>query len=357
LHDFVSQLSDTQLAPPLIGSLNPPLWEAAHVAWFAEWWCVRGAYNTADGRTVADADSLWPQCDAFLDSNVIAHDARWQLPQLTRAATLDYLKRSLDATLASLDRADESDASLYPFRLALFHEAMHLEALAWAAQTLGWTRPTWVLTAPICMGLPSADHDVPSATYPLGFNGPGFSFDNERGAHAQLVAAFEVASEPVSNAAFARFVESGKYEAAMAKTLPAFWRSSANSWQQRRFDRWVDLAPNEPVIHVSALEADAYCAWAGVRLPTEFEWEAAAASGAIAWGHSVWEWTASAFAPYPAFTADRYREYSAPWFDGRHRVLRGGSYATLDIMHHARYRNYFLPQRSDVFAGFRTVAL
>jgi len=111
------------------------------------------------------------------------------------------------------------------------------------------------------------------------------------------------------------------------------------------------------VVHVSALEADAYCAWAGVRLPTEMEWQAAAADRRIDWGGNVWEWTVSTFAPYTGFTPDRYREYSAPWFDGKHRVLRGGSYATLDIMHHASYRNYFLPHRSDVFAGFRTVAL
>ena len=124
----------------------------------------------------------------------------------------------------------------------------------------------------------------------------------------------------------------------------------------RHFDQWQRLNPRAAVVHVSALEAEAYCHWAGRRLPTEPEWEAAARQGVIDWGNSVWEWTTTPFAPYPGFTADRYREYSAPWFDDKHRVLRGGSHATLDLMHHSAYRNYFLPERSEVFAGFRTCA-
>lgn len=349
LRDFVSTLSDAQLAPTVMTTINPPLWEAAHVAWFAEWWCVRNAYNTADGETRADRDSVWINCDAFLNSNLLAHPARWHLLPLTRATTLDYLDRSLALTLAALDRVDDTDAGLYPFRLVMFHEAMHLEAVAWAAQTLGWTRPAWVLDAPcrVVSWARSAHHGVATT---------GFSFDNEREPWAQVIPACNIASEPVSNAAFARFIESEIYEDTLAKSHPNFWRNSANGWQQRRFDTWIDLAPDEPVIHVSALQADAYCAWASVRLPTEFEWQTAAADGRIAWGGNVWEWTVSTFAPYPGFKPDCYREYSAPWFDGKHRVLRGGSYATLDIMHHTSYRNYFLPHRSDVFTGFRTVA-
>ena len=351
--DFVLALSEAQIAPQPLATISPPLWETAHVAWFAEWWCVRDAYNTSDGDTRADRDSVWADCDDFLNSNVIAPAERHNLPQLRRATVLDYLDRSLQLTLAALDRADATDAGLYPFRLAMFHEAMHLEALAWAAQTLGWPRPAWVLDAPRRDG----DGDGDGGADVMRIDESGFSFDNEREPQLQIIPAFNIAREPVSNAAFARFVESQTYQRTLSKTHPDFWRNSANGWQQRRFDTWIDLAPDEPVVHVSALEADAYCAWAGVRLPTEAEWQSAAADGRIDWGGNVWEWTVSTFAPYPGFTPDRYREYSAPWFDGKHRVLRGGSYATLDIMHHASYRNYFLPQRSDVFAGFRTVAL
>jgi len=110
-------------------------------------------------------------------------------------------------------------------------------------------------------------------------------------------------------------------------------------------------------VHISALEAQAYCEWVGRRLPREQEWETAARLGVIEWGDGVWEWTATEFAPYAGFTPDRYREYSAPWFDGAHRVLRGGSFATLDLMHNLVYRNFFQPHRNDVFAGFRTCAV
>ena len=355
LRDFVATLSNPQIAPPVVATISPPLWEAAHVAWFAEWWCVRGAYNTVDGDTRADRDSVWAGCDGFLNSNTIAHGARWHLPQLTRAATLDYLDRSLAQTLAALDRAAETDAGLYPFRLAVFHEAMHLEALAWAAQTLGWAQPAWVRPLPD-MHQPG-DIAITALSELIGHHQKGFSFDNERDAHAVSVNDFAIDHTPVSNAQFLQFVESGEYAARTGQPHPHCWRNVDAGWQARSFSAWLPLDPRAPVIHVSAVEADAYCHWVGRRLPTEHEWEIAAASDALDWGNSVWEWTASTFAPYPGFNADRYREYSAPWFDGKHRVLRGGSHATLDILHHAHYRNYFLPQRRDVFAGFRTCSL
>ena len=107
----------------------------------------------------------------------------------------------------------------------------------------------------------------------------------------------------------------------------------------RWFDQWVDLNEALPALHVNAFEAEAYCLWAGRRLPTAAEWERAATTlgAAFHWGHSVWEWTASDFAPYPGFTPGPYHAYSQPWF-GTHRELRGGAFATHARMHHRRYR-------------------
>jgi EgtB-related family protein len=106
--------------------------------------------------------------------------------------------------------------------------------------------------------------------------------------------------------------------------------------------------------HLTAFEAEAWCRWAGRRLPTEAEWELAAqrAKG-FAWGE-VWEWTSSPFAPYPGFVAHPYVDYSRPWFDGR-PVLKGACPATVPRMRHPKYRNYFTHERNDIMSGFRSV--
>ncbi len=353
--NFVLQLADSALWPPIARGINPPLWECAHVGWFAEWWCARNAYNTTDGRTIADLPSLWQAADPMLNSNVMAHDDRWDLALLTRASTVAYLDDTLAAVLSSLASQPETDDALYPFRLSLFHEAMHLEALAWCSQTVGDARPAWVRPLPAMPQL--AETLVPAGTYVSGHVGAGFSFDNERYGRTLGIAAFSIDRTPISNAKFALFVESGEYQQHTGSSHPVYWRQVNGRWQSRQFDRWEALDPSAPVIHVNAIEAEAYCHWSGRRLPMEVEWEAAAQIGAIDWGSSVWEWTSTTFAPYAGFSPDRYREYSAPWFDGKHRVLRGGSHSTFDMMLHTAYRNYFLPERSDVFAGFRTCAI
>jgi EgtB-related family protein len=125
-------------------------------------------------------------------------------------------------------------------------------------------------------------------------------------------------------------------------------------WHERRFDRWQRLVADEPVRHVSWNEAQAYCHWAKRRLPTEAEWTYAASRG-MRWG-DVWEWTASTFAPFPGFSADPYADYSQPWFH-THKVLKGASFATPSRVVHRAFRNFYMPDRGDVFAGFRTCTI
>jgi iron(II)-dependent oxidoreductase len=128
-----------------------------------------------------------------------------------------------------------------------------------------------------------------------------------------------------------------------------------HDWEVREFDCWNSMSPDTPVIHVNAFEAEAWCRWAGRRLPSEFEWEAAARrEGGLPNVGLVWEWTSSRFLPYSGFSADPYKDYSQPWFATPHRVLRGGSWATPSRLMRPAFRNFFQPHRRDIYAGFRT---
>jgi len=234
-----------------------------------------------------------------------------------------------------------------------------------------------------------------------------FSFDNERPGFRIEVEPFRIARCLVSNAEFLEFVEDGGYandkvwsyrgcdwlEESGARH-PDCWREQDGTWHLRHFDRWIDLPLSAPVMHVNAWEADAYCNWAGRRLPTEHEWEAAArgAEGRLfPWGQAMdaarvdmdgtalgllpvdalaagasesgclqlvgtcWEWTSSQFLPYDGFKVDMYPFMSTLQF-GDHVTTKGGSCATSSLLIRNSYRQAYLPQRRDAFVGFRTCA-
>jgi iron(II)-dependent oxidoreductase len=436
--DLVADLDDRQMIGPRIATVNPPLWEIGHVAWFAEFWVL---------RHLKQHKPLHPGGDQLYNSTDVAHDTRWELLLPSREQTLDYMNEILERAIEYIDGAavlgrDE----FYFYLLALFHEGMHAEALAYTRQTLAYAAPPFVALTPESpeAGPCPGEAEIPGGSFLIGATSEfPFVFDNEKWAHAVELRTFRIARAPVTNEEFLAFVEDGGYresrywstdawqwletggapkleksfakffnkpineEAELAQFTerlehPAYWRREASGrWLQRVYDRYIPLKPNCPVVHISWYEAEAYCNWAGRRLPSEAEWEAAASAapdhasserrhfpwgndiansaqanldwrgggpvdvGAHAAGDSafgcrqmignVWEWTASDFHPYPGFSTDPYKEYSQPWF-GTHKVLRGGCWATSSLLIRNTWRNFYTPDRRDVWAGFRTCA-
>ncbi|HOW47770.1 MAG TPA: selenoneine synthase SenA [Rubrivivax sp.] len=361
------------LQVPLRAELNPPLWELGHIGWFQEYWIARNPECALGPRADPDAARRAPLragADALYNSSRVAHDSRWQLPLPDAAATRADLARQLDGTLARLREAGGDDDALYFFRLALLHEDMHHEAALYMARALDipvddarWrARP---------LPDPGAALAFDALTWRLGSEpGAGFAFDNELPGWAVVLPAFEIDAQVLRWAEYLPFVEAGgcddarwwsdagwRWRSAQPAGLPLYLRRTGAGWEQRRGGRWRALDQREAACHLTQHEAQAWCRWAGRRLPTEAEWECAACTApeAFRWG-DVWEWTASAFAPFPGFEPHPYRDYSAPWFDGR-PVLKGASHCTQPRMRHPRCRNYFPAARADVPAGFRSCAL
>jgi iron(II)-dependent oxidoreductase len=359
---LVADLDDTQLLGPKLRIVNPPLWEIGHVGWFAERWVLRHALSRSPLRS--DGDALY-------DSSAVAHDTRWSLPLPSRGKTIDYLAEVQERIIAALLSGDLDEKLRYFAQLVVFHEDMHGEALLYTRQTHGWPAPP--LPPVDEKPAPEAivgDLTVPGGIYRIGAeNDQGFVFDNEKWAHPVELAPFAIARRPVTDGELAEFVGDGGYRREelwsadgwrwrneAAATHPLHWRRGTRGWERRRFDRFVELDRSRAAIHVNWYEAEAFCNWAGRRLPSESELEVAARTNAIdqATG-SVWQWTADDFLPYPSFVADPYKEYSEPWF-GTHKVLRGGCFATRPRLLRDTWRNFYTPDRRDVFSGFRTCA-
>lgn len=353
---------------PISPNVSPPLWTLGHIAWFAEWYILREAESSAP--TAAQRTSMLTKGDDWFDPNTLSHRGRWTLDLPRTGALKTYCHEVLDRVLDKLSRAEDDDAALYPYRLALVYEDMRAESLVCQMQTLR-VMPLTRLAAPALPNWSQGEISFPGGTIQLGSEKTDdFVFDNEKYAHAMYVPAFTMDSTLVSNAQFAEFIADGGYDnpnfwskagrawlMQQERSAPISWQRDGHRWCAERFGRLIVLPDHEPVRHVSLFEAQAFCLWAHRRLPTEAEWEFAAMSGhpALRWG-DLWEWTCSPFEPYPGFSADAYREYSEPYFM-THQVLRGASFATRQRIRSPKFRNFYLPERSNMLVGFRTCAL
>ena len=186
---------------------------------------------------------------------------------------------------------------------------------------------------------------VEAGAHEIGAPARGFAYDNERPRHAVELAAFEIDRTPVTNAAYMRYMGETGAEA------PMYWEREGEGWVRTAMGLRLPVDPAQPVVHVSWDEADAFARWAGKRLPTEFEWEAAAPRLEGVGG--AWEWTSSDFLAYPGFEAFPYEEYSQVFFGDEYKVLRGASWATDPHVARPSFRNWDLPQRRQIFAGIR----
>jgi iron(II)-dependent oxidoreductase len=299
---LTDDLSTEQLMGPMLPIVNPVLWEIGHVGWFHEYWTLRSAHGEAP--ILERADRLW-------NSSEVAHATRWKLDLPDRDGVFGYMKDVLGRQLDRLGRGIDGGAR-YFYELAIRHEDMHVEALAYTRQTLGYARPESL--GPAATHGPGAwrgDAEVPGGRWRLGSTpADGFVFDNEKWAHDVAIAPFRIAKAPVTNAEFAAFVDAGGY------LKREFWSDSGWAWRERanaerpvywlendgghrawrRYDKTKPLAPHVPVTFVNWYEADAWCRWAKRRLPTEAEWEAAAIGEPVADGSRLadgkrrWPW-------------------------------------------------------------------
>jgi ergothioneine biosynthesis protein EgtB len=355
---WVAALPSLQV--PDTPALNQPLWEWGHVAWFQEWWIGRNPQRTL-GTHYDPRHPRLPSClaqaDALYDSSQVAHATRRHLPLPDLQATRAYLAAVQQDTLALLRDVPHNDDALYFWRLVLLHEDMHNEASVYMAQALGLLIPpalAWRAgNEHVGLAQQQAELVVPAQRWQLGSGhkkgtgAPGFAFDNELVGQTVELSAFQIDTEAVTWERYLPFLE------ATGHTPPLHVRLWQGQWQQRHFGQWQVLEPHAAAVHLSYADAQAWCQWAGRQLPTEAQWECAATTlSGFKWGE-VWEWTASSFAPYPGFVAHPYADYSAPWF-GTHQVLRGACAATAGHMADVRYRNFFTPQRQDIFSGFRS---
>ncbi|MGO8968760.1 MAG: ergothioneine biosynthesis protein EgtB [Myxococcaceae bacterium] len=389
--------------------MSPPVWDLAHIANYEEQWLVRALGAAPVGEP--HLDGLY---DAFRHPRPIRSalpllgvDEALQYATSVRKRTLEVLETPSDAFAH-----ERLLAGGFVYGMVAQHEQQHIETLLATLQLV--TRvplapPSGTAPPPPAPGrLERGEVHVPAGPVTLGSAAP-WAYDNERPAHRATLPDFFIDRTAVTNEDFAQFIEAGGYRNAslwtsagwehrLAAALehPAYWRRGPAGWERRRFGQWEPLPPAEPVVHVCFYEAEAYARWVRRRLPTEAEWEKAArwtpqgtaprwpwgeeapgpqhanlwpraghplavgsfprgasACGALGLIGDVWEWTASDFLPYSGFEAFPYPEYSAAFFGSGCKVLRGGSWAVAPVAARASFRNWDLPARRQIFAGFR----
>ncbi|MGH7556365.1 MAG: ergothioneine biosynthesis protein EgtB [Gemmatimonadota bacterium] len=408
--DLIDALDDERLGRQILPILSPIAWDLGHIAEFEELWLVRTIDALTDG---GEASGLASDFDAVQTPR----GERGDLGLPSRRELLERLDGVRREALSRLRRIDLTGHPLladgFVYHLLAQHEAQHQETLLQAVARMDDLayEPAHREATPRAKLPPDTEMVIiAEGPFPVGADGIPEAYDNEKPVHWVELQGFWIDTAPVTNGGFLEFIEAGGYErrewwgdegwawrSEHEIAHPEGWRRNEGGWVDVQFGHVEPLVLSRPVQHVSWHEADAYSRSVGKRLPTEIEWEKAAAwdpearivrrypwgdrdpdvrranldartfapapVGAYPGGRSfygchqmvgdVWEWTASELLPYPGFEAFPYPEYSKIHFGKGFRVLRGGSWATASILARNSFRNWDLPQRRQIFAGFR----
>jgi gamma-glutamyl hercynylcysteine S-oxide synthase len=346
-YELIEPLDDEQLNRVYSPILSPLAWDLGHIANFEELWLV---------QTIGERDPLHGELGRFYDAIENPRKTRGELPILRDAELRAYLADVRERTLEVLEGveigADVDDRLLregFVYEMLLAHEQQHNETMLQLLQMVDGYEPLHDADrGPAADPMPPGPEMVvmEGGGYEIGAPSTGFAYDNERPRHSVVLDPFEIDRGPVTNGAYLAFVEETGAEPPLYVE-----RDGSDGWVRTARGRRDPVDPDQPVIHVSWHEADAFARWAGKRLPTEREWEAAREHL-----HAVgqaWEWTSSDFLAYPGFEAFPYSEYSEVFFGGEYKVLRGGAWATDRDVMRPSFRNWDLPQRRQIFSGFR----
>jgi gamma-glutamyl hercynylcysteine S-oxide synthase len=362
---LVAHLPDAELERQVHPLMSPLVWDLAHIAAYEDLWlCHRHG-----GEPL-----LHPDLAATYDAFETPRAVRGDLPLLNRAQAVAYMQDVRARVLA------HQDGHGLLHELVLRHEHQHDETMLQAIE-LARLQPAPAVPRVVRLAAPGGHTglesvEVPAGPCEIGARDAGFAYDNERPRHEVEVAPFWIDRTPVTNGDYIAYLDETGAEP------PMYWvRDGERGWVRTAMGRTEEVDPRLPVIHVSWNEADAFARWAGKRLPTEIEWEVAAAganparanldqlsfgcapagsysdassdSGAVQMLGDVWEWTSSDFTAYPGFQAFPYPEYSEVFFGDTYKVLRGGAWATRRDVVRTSFRNWDLPERRQIFSGIR----
>jgi iron(II)-dependent oxidoreductase len=426
---LVEPLSEDALSRQHHPLMSPIVWDLGHIGAFEELWLVK---RPGEVTTEADLEEAY---DAFRTPRSARGDLDLPASRVVLERMAAVRREALEKlSSATLDPSNPLLKDGFAWEMVRQHEAQHQETILQTIQLMTSEdyRPPDLREAPAAApsARPGEMVRVPAGRFEMGAPEGGFAYDNERPRNVEDVAAFEIGRYPVTNGEYAEFIAAGGYlerglwteagwqwRVSEGLHAPQFWIAAdeaaapieaelardlttadgLDAWRRRTSLGTFDIDPLEPVIHVCAHEADAFARFAAARLPSETEWEKAAAwdpatgrSRRYPWGDQAprpdlanldqlgfgpnaigsypsgrsavgceqmlgdaWEWTSSTFAAYDGFRAYPYPEYSEVFFGPDHRVLRGASWTTRPAVARNTFRNWDYPIRRQIFAGFR----